>query len=256
MFSAHHCSFAYESTVHRWPAILTQVIDGIYSANHALSYSRTNQSAKIEEGKQIIEKVAALKHDMSRDRALEPIGVVSGQDADQGPSTELFDSTIDKEKWTWFSAPWLFAECYLYRLLRSFFARSEHWKQYDPFSKTKLDTFKSSGTAISALAVTIEDLVAKSLSSQQGPESTPEGREILFHEMAQMSLWGNATDLSLLTNLSYADLQALQTTGREQQQARSKYILANDLDQAWKKISRKAERPALDAVRTRPVPSQ
>lgn len=230
-------SFAYESTVHRWPAILTQVIDGIYSANHALSYSRTNQSAKIEEGKKIIEKVAALKHDMSRDRPLEPIRVIGGEDADHGPSTELFDTTIDKEKWTWFTAPWLFCECYLYRLLRSFFARSEHWKQYDPFSKTKLDTFKSSGTAISALAVTIEELVAKSLSSDKGPESTPEGREILFHEMAQMSLWGNATDLSLLTNLSYADLQALQTTGREQQQARSKFILANDLDQAWKKIS-------------------
>ncbi|EST08325.1 protein of unknown function DUF89 [Kalmanozyma brasiliensis GHG001] len=230
-------SFAYESTVHRWPAILTQVIDGIYSANHALAYSRTNQTAKIEEGKQIIEQVAALKHDMSRDRPLEAIGVVSSKDADEGPSTELFDSTIEKEKWTWFSAPWLFAECYLYRLLRTFFGRSEHWKQYDPFSKTKLDTFKSSGTAISALAVTIEDLVAKSLSSQQGPESTPEGREILFHEMAQMSLWGNATDLSLLTNLSYSDLQALQTTGREQQEARSKFILANDLDQAWQKIS-------------------
>ncbi|SPC64964.1 uncharacterized protein UHOD_07915 [Ustilago sp. UG-2017b] len=230
-------SFAYQSTVHRWPAILTQVIDGIYSANHALSYSRTNQSAKIEEGKQIIEKVAALKHDMGRDRPLEPIGVVAGQDADNGPSTELFDSTIEKEKWTWFKAPWLFAECYLYRLLRSFFARSQHWKQYDPFSKTKLDTFRSSGTAISALAVTIEDLVAKSLSSEQGPESTPEGREILFHEMAQMSLWGNATDLSLLTNLSYSDLQALQTTGKEQRQARSKFILANDLGKAWKKIS-------------------
>ncbi len=151
--------------------------------------------------------MAALKHDMSRDRPLEPIGVVSGKDADQGPSTELFDSTIEKENWTWFQAPWLFAECYLYRLLRSFFARSEHWKQYDPFSKTKLDTFKSSGTAISALAVTIEDLVVKSLSSEQGAESTAEGREILFHEMAQMSLWGNATDLSLLTNLSYSDLQ-------------------------------------------------
>ncbi len=72
--------------MHRWPAILTQVIDSIYSANYALSYSRTNQSAKIDEGKQIIEKIAALKHDMSRDRPLEPIGVVSGKDAGEGPS--------------------------------------------------------------------------------------------------------------------------------------------------------------------------
>ncbi|EPQ27316.1 uncharacterized protein PFL1_05238 [Pseudozyma flocculosa PF-1] len=232
-------SFAYESTVKRWPAILTQVIDSIYAANHALSYSRTDQSAKIAEGKEIIEKIAALKHDMSRDRPLEPINVDPNNpdERDDGPPTDLFDKTIQTNGWTWFAAPWLFAECYLYRLLRTFFARSQHWQRYDPFSKSKLHTFKSSGTAISALANTIEGLVNKAASAEKGPESTPEGREILFHEMAQMSLWGNATDLSLLTSLSYADLQALQTTGKEQQEARAKFILANDLDQAWRRIS-------------------
>ncbi|KAN0062846.1 Hairy/enhancer-of-split with YRPW motif protein 2 [Thecaphora frezii] len=232
-------SFAYESTVKRWPAILTQVIDSIYAANHALSYSRTNQSARIAEGKEIIEKIASLKHDMSRDRPLTPINVdrSNPEEQDDGPTTELFDRTIQEQAWSWFSAPWLFAECYLYRLLRSFFARSTHWKRYDPFSKSKLQTFRSSGTAISELANTIEGLIKKANSAEKGAESTPEGREILFHEMAQMSLWGNATDLSLLTSLSYADLQALQTTGKEQQEARAKFILSNDLDKAWKQIS-------------------
>lgn len=45
-------------------------------------------------------------------------------------------------------------------------------------------------------------------------------------------------DLSLLTSLSYEDIQALQTTGREQQEARSKFILANDLDAAWDCLSK------------------
>ncbi|PWN52319.1 DUF89-domain-containing protein [Violaceomyces palustris] len=231
-------SFAYESTVHRWPAILTQCIDSIYQASYALSYSRTNQSEKINEGKVIIEKISGLKHDMSRDRPLEKINVIPGApgELDDGPSTAIFDELIERENPTWFSASWLFAECYLYRLLRSFFGRSQHWKRFDPFSKSKLQTFKSSGNAITALANTIEGLVEKSKKGEAGPESTEEGREVLFNEMAQMSLWGNATDLSLLTSLSYADLQALQTTGKEQQEARAKFILANDLGKAWGKI--------------------
>ena len=52
-----------------------------------------------------------------------------------------------------------------------------------------------------------------------------------------MSLWGNATDLSLLTSLSYEDIQALQTTGKEQQAARSRFILSNDLERVWKHLS-------------------
>ena len=230
-------SFAYESTVKRWPAILTQVIDGLYSASYTLGASDAS-----DEAKRIIERIAALKHDMGRDRPLQPINA-------QDPDTSLFDKTIAHNNWSWFSAPWLFAECYLYRLLRSFFATSQHWANYDPFAHSKNAAFRQSGTAITALAETIEGIVAKANASGteqgqgqgQGPESTPEGRAILFHEMAQMSLWGNATDLSLLTSLSYADLQALQTTGREQQEARAKFILANDLDRAWAHLSAQKE---------------
>lgn len=56
--------------------------------------------------------------------------------------------------------------------------------------------------------------------------------------MSQSSLWGNATDLSLLTSLSYSDIQKLQTTDSASQEARSKFILTGTsaLDQAWEKI--------------------
>lgn len=48
-----------------------------------------------------------------------------------------------------------------------------------------------------------------------------------------MSLWGNATDLSLLTGLSYKDLQALQTTGQAEQAKRRRFILSDSLDTVW-----------------------
>lgn len=55
----------------------------------------------------------------------------------------------------------------------------------------------------------------------------------LFHELMASSLWGNATDLSLLTHLAYADVQKLQTTNAEQRAAKKEYVLADDLDKAW-----------------------
>lgn len=58
--------------------------------------------------------------------------------------------------------------------------------------------------------------------------------------MAQSALWGNATDLSLLTSLTHADIQTLQAggIGQEAQKGREKFILSGlgGLEEAWKRI--------------------
>ncbi|KAK6433440.1 Hairy/enhancer-of-split with YRPW motif protein 2 [Oleoguttula sp. CCFEE 5521] len=55
--------------------------------------------------------------------------------------------------------------------------------------------------------------------------------EVLFREMCEICLWGNATDLSLLTNLSYDDIQALQ--GADSRKKNESKILANDFPAAF-----------------------
>lgn len=86
---------------------------------------------------------------------------------DGGGNLECYNdelATYDDEDKRWFTMNWLFAECYLsvglltpacpeltghrYRLLRSYFASTQHWKNYDPFFDSKAETYKSSSNAI------------------------------------------------------------------------------------------------------------
>ncbi|KAG8924972.1 hypothetical protein FRC01_010837, partial [Tulasnella sp. 417] len=217
-------SFSYTTVVKRWPVIITNLIDCVYKANHELTVTSTTSATddlvkkKIEEGKAIIEKASKLKYEMARDKALTPIP------DDGGPHVELYNTELEKlsanGKGTWFTAPWLYAECYLYRLFRTWFSLTEHWTQFDPFFTLKEDTFKGSGAAVYQLALTMTEIDSE---AEKGSLDKDLARlEVLFDEMIQMCFWGNATDLSLLTTLS---TEKLQTVGKEAQAASRKFIL-------------------------------
>lgn len=80
------------------------------------------------------------------------------------------------------------------------------------------------------------------MSEIRDPSSKPsdEASRLLFTEMCEICLWGNATDLSLLTTLTYADIQKLQ--GSEARKASEKHILVNDLPRAYDLLAKaKAE---------------
>jgi hypothetical protein len=129
----------------------------------------------------------------------------------------------------------------LYRLLRSFFARSQYWKHYDPFSTQKVRAFKSSAAAIDQLSSTVEELIQKAEeASKDLNDSALKGLKVIFAELVQTSLWGNATDLSLLTHLTHADIQQLQAggLGAEAQAKRQHFILSGiqGIDSAWNTI--------------------
>lgn len=73
---------------------------------------------------------------------------------------------------------------------------------------------------------------------KQGADLSHDAKEreeaelILFMEMCEICLWGNATDLSLLTSLTYEDIQKLQ--GSDARKRAEKNILVNDLPAAYK----------------------
>jgi len=186
-------------------------------------------AAKIAEGKGIIEQISKLKYQMARDHPLEPVP------SDGDPHVEVYNSELARlteiKKNTWFTAPWLFAECYLYRFLRSLFAKTVHWNNWDPFLSQKVKTLKQSENSILQIATTMHELEI-----ERGLSGNCDKLEVLFQEMIQMCLWGNATDLSFLTHVLSTDISKLQYVGKEAQAERQKFILKDDQVRVWQHL--------------------
>lgn len=136
------------------------------------------------------------------------------------------------------------------------FALSKHWKEYDIFAQQKMSTFRSSRPAVLELATRYRDLSQdlKQIHSKRDdmtPEQQQEADKMLFMEMCEICLWGNATDLSLLTSLTYEDIQKLQ--GAEARKKAEANVLVNDLPAAFELLNkarteRKNEERRVDIV--------
>lgn len=81
---------------------------------------------------------------------------------------------------------------------------SKHWKSYDVFFRQKCETFSRSGDAVFELSTRFaEPYLADSKLSE---EDQLGAKKLLFLELTQVALWGNATDLSLLIDVSLVRL--------------------------------------------------
>ncbi|PGH10141.1 hypothetical protein AJ80_07592 [Polytolypa hystricis UAMH7299] len=218
-------TFAYISARDRWPVILTGAIDDLFR-----TLNDVTDEEKKGEGKHIVEQLAALKYELQHDRKLTLLPE-DGESDIAGYNQEL----EARGPLNWFNAPWLYAECYLYRRVNTLFTLTNHWKTYDIFARQKMSTFKSSRPAVLELAAKYKELsreLEQGTSSQgKTPEEVEEAEKLLFMEMCEICLWGNATDLSLLTSLTYEDIQKLQ--GAEARKAAEANIVVNELPAAF-----------------------
>ncbi|KAL5114549.1 Hairy/enhancer-of-split with YRPW motif protein 2 [Pleosporales sp. CAS-2024a] len=219
-------SFAHTSARERWPIIITQGIDDVHRSTHS-AHDEATQS----EGKWIVSELAKLKYELQHDRALTPIPDDGEQDV------EAYNQELTaRGNPTWHNVPWLYSECYLYRRISSIFKRTKKWASYDLFARQKMSTFRSSRPAVLELAARYRDIVTeleakRTVTGTETAEQREAAEQVLFTEMCEICLWGNATDLSLLTNLSYEDIQKLQ--GSEARKASEKNIVVNDLSKAF-----------------------
>lgn len=211
-------SFAYDTTIRRWPIIVDSAIKDVQQTMD----EEKNNEPRVSEGRAIIAGLEEIKRELLDDSPLRQIQD-SGSDCAQWNQhlQEFFPDA------TWFSGTWLFNECYIYRRMYELFKNSQHWIEYDCFERQKNDTFKGSYGAVFDLAKKMPGLITA---------MSEEKLELVYHELIQVCLWGNATDLSLLTNMSQEDITRLQAVEAEFLAERRKLILVDDTEKLWQKI--------------------
>lgn len=94
-----------------------------------------------------------------------------------------FDGKIEDVKW--YFAPWLFAECYMYKRLYDSFQSTKFLKDYDVFKKQKEDGWLQSVDAACVLGEFVKTASDKFTDDE------------VMEDMLEVSLWGNRCDLSI-----------------------------------------------------------
>lgn len=120
-------------------------------------------------------------------------------------------------------------------MLHSCFSLSKFFKNYDVFFRQKCETFSRSSEAVFELATRFAAPYEPDTSLSADKQL--DLKRLLFHELTQVSLWGNATDLSLLINMTEEDIKRLQASGSESLAASEKNIIGNHLDKVWDYVS-------------------
>lgn len=213
---------AQETARIRWPRIVNDMIEDVQKTVEEGMHPGSVEGAGVAHALEI------LKQDIVHDRPLQ------GLPESSIPDRQWWNNQIQKEDgMSWHDAPWLFAECYLYCRVQHLFLETEYWQQYDIFARQKKSTFLNSQKAVDELASRYADTI----SNPEHQKLSSDQRFALFSEMMQVALWGNATDLSLLAQLSLEDLQSLQ--GRKSIQESQQNIVDNDIPEVWSYLTSK-----------------
>jgi len=213
-------SMAQETATTRWPKIVQGMVDDIREE------AETSGPAWKDEAGKIMDALSELKSDILQNRGLRAL-----QPDGRGDLAGWNGQMAHLGARTWLACPWLFAECYIYRTVQNILSSTKYWQSYDVFKRQKDSTFAKSRVAVEELAERFMHVVNDS-HLVGGKIVDDESHKLLFHEMTQIALWGNATDLSLLSNLSLEQIQNLQ--GREAIARNERNIVDNDTDQVWK----------------------
>jgi hypothetical protein len=211
-------SFAFETARVRWIKIVQDTIDDINTAGEARSGEAAAQA------QQISSKLAELKKSIEQDSEVPTLG-------SELPQYESYNRALNGKGYTWLSGPWLLLENLLYRLINSLFLGQSHWFNYDIFANLKESSFESSVAGVTELAIRYAQLNEQ----RQTQTVKPEIKQLLFKEFAEISLWGNATDLSLLATATLEDIASIQ--GAEARKKSEDKILTNDIDAAYEQLA-------------------
>ncbi|KLP15843.1 Uncharacterized protein LW94_9639 [Fusarium fujikuroi] len=212
-------SMAQETAKFRWPKLVEGMIHDVRATGSELVTSRAYDEITLIE-----RSLGRLKKEINDDAPLCPL-----EDDGSADIASYNQLLLNMGKLTWLNCPWLYGECYLYRRVQLLFSMSSSWKGYDVFKRQKDSTLVKSKKAVQELESRVTQAIANPI--QPLPSLDDDSARIAFSEMTEMCLWGNATDLSLLTNLSLEEIQKLQGSASIEESQRN--IVDNDTSDVW-----------------------
>ncbi|CAI4048281.1 hypothetical protein N7582_004338 [Saccharomyces uvarum] len=215
----------------RWPIILQNTIDDL-TTQQELEKSNTT---KFEQAESIKTGLKQFRQDII-DRA--PLRLFTEEEINLANVPLSFNEYLQEHpEANWGDVEWLFSEVYLYRRINVLFQREPEWAEFDIFNRLKQSTFESSFHGVVELALRYENLLPQLKEIGQNSGCNDEDLlKVLFKEFIEISLWGNATDLSLLTNATLEEIKSIQ--GAKARADSESKIVVNDTDEAWEVLTK------------------
>jgi len=227
-------TFAYPTIKDRCPVILCKIIDHLY--RERINIGNKYGSEAQEKIKEIIEQLSKLRYEMQTNKPLTELD-------DTGPGTEIWNQYMSDNKAsgagiTWFSASWMWSECYMYRRILSSFVQSVELKEFDFFVHQKEEGFLESVESMAHLGIWLQkELENASQHSKTQMESN-------FKTLIKISLWGNKCDLSI----SAGSKQSASGNIVEQLEHLEPNILTDSSHRAWKCLEAGDSNQTIDII--------
>lgn len=207
-------SFGYSTARSRWPKILTQAIadaESVVGAPVRAAY------------------IAGLELILDQINADATVAPFTDADVAANPLLATYNHSLAslnrQRQLTWQTGPWLYLECHLYAMIEALNLRLH--ANVDIFSRLKDSTFRQLAAGVAELAKHVNHLDTAPLDD--------DALALVFREFIDISLWGNATDLSLLAGGTTIDeIKLLQ--GKQVRKQNEQNILVNDIDAVWRQV--------------------
>ncbi|KAG4075606.1 hypothetical protein HA402_003431 [Bradysia odoriphaga] len=176
-------SFGYYTIKERLPVILTQIQDYLSKEKDVLADGNEQTKNDI---KSVQSNLSKLIYELQTDKVMEKF---DGDGTDRLQWNEFLSSLHDDNN-SYFKTTWLYAECYMYRKLKSFFEDTETLKDFDYFRHQKTNALITSFGAMSHVVEHVNEFQSK-------PSKSPSDLEESFTRILKLDLWGNRCDLSI-----------------------------------------------------------
>ncbi|KAI9350138.1 hypothetical protein BDR26DRAFT_833285 [Obelidium mucronatum] len=184
--------FAHPTVVTRWPVIVTDAINAVLRA--AAADARRDGG----EGGRVVARLSQLKYELQREKPLTRLAAAAPRAAAWNAAVDAFFPAA-----SFFTASWLFAECFLYQRIHEAVESQPSWKGFDVFLESKQAGFRVLSDKVAVIAESQQLLISSAATANSASFRST------LHDLVLLSLWGNATDLSMFAGLSEAQVEEM-----------------------------------------------